>query len=274
MVIIMSKSREYLNFTIKKLYALSGNQCAFPDCMVTFINPDSETNKSNICHIEAAESGGQRYNPNSTDEYRRSYDNLLLLCPNHHKETDEVSIYTVEVLRDMKRIHEDKIRKLLSEQNILTKYPSALNTVISQLGRKIFETPETNDPENAPNPEHKISHNNIIRYKPVIQSYAAYQGKLNKIYGEIEKYGSSQKEVILTNINTLYLKEKGKYQTFGEVRANADNIIESIEKRLWELVDNSSNKVDLFYEAIDMSILIILVDAFMRCNILEEPPEP
>ena len=269
-----NKARTYSVFTIKKLYALSGNQCAFPDCKNTFVNPDDKTNISNICHIEAAELGGQRYNQNSTEDYRRSYDNLILLCPNHHKETDNVNIFTVEVLRNMKRKHEDKIRNLLTEQNILTKYPSALNTVISQLGRIIFDTQDTNDPEHAPNSEHKISYNNVVRYKPIIQLYAAYQGKLNKIYGEIEKLGSSRKEFILTNINTMYLIEKGKYQTFDEVRANADNVIEIIRKRLWEIVENSSNTVDLVYEAIDMSILIILVDAFMRCNILEEPPKP
>jgi len=271
----MSKTaRNFLDSTIKRLYAFSGNQCAFPDCKETLFNSDNEINKSNICHIEAAEPGGQRYNPNSTDEYRRSYDNLILLCPNHHKETDNANIFTVEVLQDIKRKHHDKIRTLLSEQNILTKYPSALNTVILRLGRTIFEKQYTNDPDIAPNPEDKISYNNVIRYKPIIKLYAVYQGKINQIYGEIEKHGSSQKELVLENISTLYFKEKGKYQTFDEIKANADNIIEGIENSLWEIVNNSSNKIDLPYEAVNISILILLVDAFMRCNILEDPPKP
>ncbi|WP_415282467.1 HNH endonuclease [Candidatus Nitrososphaera sp. FF02] len=42
-----------------------------------------------ICHIEAAESGGPRYNSKQTDEDRRHYDNLILLCRNHHKATDD-----------------------------------------------------------------------------------------------------------------------------------------------------------------------------------------
>jgi len=266
--------RSYSPLTVKRLYAYSGNQCAFPGCKEAFFNSDDETNLSVICHIEAASSGGQRYNPDSTDDYRSSFDNLILLCPNHHKETDNVTIYTVEVLRDMKRKHEDKMRKLQSEQNILVKHPSALNKVISLLGRTIIEPQDTNEPENAPNTEHKISYNHVIRYKPFIQSYAAYQGKLNAIYGVIEKEGSSKKEIILKNINALYLREKGKYQTLDAVRANADNIIESIEKRLWEIVDHSSNEIDLDCEVINLSILIILVDAFMRCSILEEPPMP
>jgi len=268
------KAENILPGTIKKLYALSGNQCAFPDCKVTLVNPDDDTNMSNMAHIEAANPGGQRYNPNSTDDYRRGYDNLILLCPNHHVETDNVSLYPVEVLRDMKRKHVDKMRTLLSEQNVLINYPSALNKVITFLGRAITDTSEANEPENAPNLEQKISYNNVIRYKPVIQSFSAYQGKINRIYGEIERQGSSLKEILLRNINTLYLKEKGKYPTFDEVKANADNIIESIEKKLWEIVDNSSNELDIEYEAISISLLTILVDAFMRCNILEEPAKP
>jgi len=258
-------------FTIKQLYALSGNQCAFPNCKKTFFNSLDKANISNICHIEADKPGGQRFNPNSTDEYRSSYENLILLCPNHHKETDDVNIYTVDVLKGMKRNHEDNIRKILAEQNILIKYPSALNNIIMLLGRKIYETPTTNDTMNAPDSENKISYNNIIRYKPIIKSYVAYQGKLNKIYGEIEEQGSYHKETILKNINTLYLREKGKYQTFEEIKTNADIIIENIEKKLWEIVNTSSNEIDLDYETIALSILVILVDAFMRCNILEEP---
>ena len=257
--------------TIKRLYALSGNQCAFPDCDVTFVSQEDETNISNICHIEAAEEGGERYNPNSNDEERRKYENLILLCPNHHKITDNVIIYTADVLRKMKQEHEDKIRKILSEKDVLNKHNSALNYVINIVGKTIFKTEQNTEPQSAPNSDEKITFNNIVRYKPIIQAYSAYQGKLNKIYGEIEKQGSFKKDNLLRNINLLYLKEKGKCQTIDIIRQNADNIIENIENEMWNIINNSSNDIDLDYETISMSVLIILVDAFMRCNILEEP---
>ncbi|MCV5665275.1 hypothetical protein OFN50_40250, partial [Escherichia coli] len=56
--------------------------------------------------IEAAEKGGERYNENQTDEERRAESNLLFLCHAHHKETDNVAQYTVDVLKEMKRQHE------------------------------------------------------------------------------------------------------------------------------------------------------------------------
>jgi hypothetical protein len=33
-----------------------------------------------LCHIEAAEEGGQRFNERMTNEERRAFENLLLLC--------------------------------------------------------------------------------------------------------------------------------------------------------------------------------------------------
>ena len=59
-----------------------------------------------ICHIEAANPGGQRFNEDTTDEQRRSYENLLLLCRTHHKETDDVVTYNTNTLLEIKRQHE------------------------------------------------------------------------------------------------------------------------------------------------------------------------
>jgi hypothetical protein len=139
------------------------------------------------------------------------------------------------------------------------------------IGKSIFETGQTAEPQRAPNADDKILYNNIIRYRPIIQTYAAYHGKLNTIYEEIERQGSFKKDNLLRNIHTLYLKEKGKYQTVDKIRENADNIIEHVENGLWNIINNSNNQNELDYEIISMSVLVILVDAFMRCNILEEP---
>lgn len=265
-------ARNITPLTRQRLYAMSGNQCAFPNCTQTFFNTDDTTNISNICHIEAAEPGGQRYNPSSTDEYRRSFENLILLCPNHHKVTDNVITYTVDGLKEMKRLHEAKFLQIATGQNLISKNPSALNIVIGSLGRTLFDSTSTTEPSSAPDPEKKILYNNVILYKPIMEEYKVYQGKLNKTYEEIEKQGSTKKEYVLLNIKNAYLNEKKKYKDIESIRANADNIIENVEAKLWETIENSSNtNSHLPIEAIQISLYVILVDAFMRCNILEEP---
>ncbi|MEC5395758.1 ABC-three component system protein [Bergeyella sp. RCAD1439] len=271
------KARQYSVLTIKKLYALSGNRCAFPNCDVMFLNWEDDTNFSNICHIEDANQNthkADRYNPNMTSKERADYNNLLLLCPNHHIETNNPEKYTVNVLREMKRNHEEDVLQKLSGQNLITKNPSALNIVIGSLGSSIFNGANVNDPLSAPDPEEKILYNNVIRYKAIIEEYRVYQGRLNKVYEEIEKQGSTRKEFVLHNIKSAYLLEKGKYNNIDQIRANADNIIENVQAKLWEIIESSSNKnTDLPIEAIQISLYVILVDAFMRCSILEEPPK-
>jgi hypothetical protein len=271
-----SKARNYTQLTLKKLYALSGNQCAFPDCPVMFVNWENDTNFSNICHIEDAKENlhkSDRYNSNMTDVQRADYTNLVLFCPNHHIETNDITKYSVENLKEIKRNHETIIRQLISQTNILAQNPSALNTIIGYIGKNIFENTTSLEPTNAPDTTEKILYNNVMRYKPIIEEYAVYQGFLNASYKQIEEQGSTRKEIVLQNIKNLYLKEKGKYESIEDIRLNADNIIEKIEAELWNKIENSNNIIELPIEAIEISLLVILVDAFMRCNILEEPPK-
>jgi len=87
---------------------MSGNKCAFPDCQ----NPiwtENGTLIGYMCHIEAHNPGGPRYNPTQTLAERDGFDNLLLLCGIHHPIIDnEYETYTVDVLKKMKADHEQK----------------------------------------------------------------------------------------------------------------------------------------------------------------------
>ena len=114
-----------------------------------------------------------------TDAERADYNNLMLLCPNHHIETNNTAIYTVEVLRDMKRKHEANVRQLISGQNLLTKNPSALNIVIGYIGKNLFNGSTLEEPPPLPTLIKKIKFNNIVRYKSIIEEYRIYQGKLS-----------------------------------------------------------------------------------------------
>ena len=94
---------------LRALFARSGNQCAYPGCTQPIIN---QRNKfiGQVCHIEAAMPGGERHNKTQSDEQRRDYDNLLLLCYPHHIETNDVGEYPVDKLA-MKLEHERQFLK-------------------------------------------------------------------------------------------------------------------------------------------------------------------
>ena len=83
--------------TFNLLYARSGNRCAFPKCpnQITL----NETLLGEVAHIKAASPNGPRYDAAQTDEERRSYGNLILLCGVHHKFVDDdEEAYTVSRL--------------------------------------------------------------------------------------------------------------------------------------------------------------------------------
>jgi hypothetical protein len=91
--------------TLKRLFALSGNRCAFPKCGTQLAQ--GTTLIGEICHIKGRQPGSARHDASQSDEQRNSYTNLLLLCPNHHAVIDDdVESYTVERLLKMKADHE------------------------------------------------------------------------------------------------------------------------------------------------------------------------
>ena len=103
---MMSRLQPTLS-TIKKLFSLSGNQCAHPECNNHLVNENLSL-IGEICHICAAEEGGERYVSRMTDEERRAFENLILLCANCHIKTNDVNEYTIAVMQSMKSEHESK----------------------------------------------------------------------------------------------------------------------------------------------------------------------
>lgn len=99
---------------LRELYLKSGNQCAFPGCYNAMVD-DNGNFIGQICHIEAAEAGGERFNPNMTNEERRAFDNLMLMCYEHHVVTNDVVKYPVCELKRMKREHEEKFSSVIQK---------------------------------------------------------------------------------------------------------------------------------------------------------------
>ena len=92
---------------IKRLFAVSGNRCAFPKCDVPLVDESSGKVTGKICHIKARKSDGPRYDPNQSDEERDAFENLLLMCPLHHDIIDsDPESYTVTRLKEIKDKHE------------------------------------------------------------------------------------------------------------------------------------------------------------------------
>ncbi len=72
---------------IKRLFGRSGNRCAYPKCTAEIVQGGTVVGK--ICHIKAVNENGPRYDAAQSAAERHGYDNLILLCANHHTVIDD-----------------------------------------------------------------------------------------------------------------------------------------------------------------------------------------
>ena len=165
--------------TIKRLFARSGNRCAFPRCAVQIVQGDTLVGE--MCHIKAARPGGPRYDPHQTAAERHGYNNLILMCGSHHTVIDDdEEAYTVEHLIRMKTDHEQTATplphdraasgtQLLIDQCVRVANQSGgitahtINIYAAQPSRAPIES---SAPEPEPFPEASPSYNRAVYFQP------------------------------------------------------------------------------------------------------------
>src|SRR6266446_5289599 len=113
-------ARSYSMATIKELFALCSNQCAFPDCTNEIVAAGTKWSKAavvgHICHIYAASDKGPRGKLGLTERERNSPGNLILMCGDHHPRVDKQwQTYPATKLKKWKKAHEAKATRGTAE---------------------------------------------------------------------------------------------------------------------------------------------------------------
>ncbi len=139
-----NKSRYYKAPTKKRLFMLSGNQCAFPECTNKLIADDGITVIGQIAHIQAANKGGARYYPEISDKKRADFPNLMLLCYEHHKTIDNKENegkYSIKLLKKWKAEHEAKYEKdkFNVPDTVIEQITAQLENYLKNLTEKFIE---------------------------------------------------------------------------------------------------------------------------------------
>lgn len=102
---------------IKILWGRSGNRCAV--CKLELTPDGSRETLGEMAHIIARSSDGPRGTSQLPIEDRDCYDNLVLLCPNHHSDVDKnPADWTTERLRVSKAEHEEWVSERLGAGQI------------------------------------------------------------------------------------------------------------------------------------------------------------
>lgn len=170
----------YTAQTLKKLFALSGNVCAFPNCSAPIVDTDSGVVVGDICHIKGKSEGGPRYDPSQTEDERNSYENLLLMCVAHNRIVDGRKTrdqYPVERLQEFKRDHEAQYAGSVIDE-------AASNDLIEHfaVAGSIITTYNQSGGQNA-NTIH-----NVYAYPPGAEREAAEEDRAWALFAEFSKH--------------------------------------------------------------------------------------
>ena len=101
----------------KELWAKSGNRCAICKAELFQSFDGNSFSIGEECHIVSSQNEGPRHVDNYGDF--DVFDNLILLCRNHHKIIDDAANlprFTIEELSRIKKDHEDWVNQNLSVQ--------------------------------------------------------------------------------------------------------------------------------------------------------------
>jgi len=229
---------------VRALFARSGNRCAFPGCTAHLVN-ERNLFVGQICHIEAAEPGGERYNPQQTDDNRRDYHNLILMCYPHHVETNDVEVYTVEILKQMKEYHE---RVFLSnpfkiDETLLYKVTAEMEGYwdrVDKLHRLSHETPD------------------LAIQVDTTQSYADLNEKAKDLLGEFHRLA----DYITTQEDEVYAELLSFLASHGindELITSNPRLFRPYSLRNWEPLtlgfENTSRKLFLLLMQMELQFL-------------------
>ena len=111
--------------SIKLLWSNAAGRCSFTDCNVRLTVEQAARSAPHtlgeMAHIKGKNMGSNRYDDAQTYKQRDSYENLILLCPNHHTlidKTENEETFSVDVLLKMKSEHETGISRRLDTVQI------------------------------------------------------------------------------------------------------------------------------------------------------------
>lgn len=125
----------------------------------------------------------------------------------------------------------------------------------------------------------KITHNNLIQYKDVIEEYSQYGRICEEAFNIVDNSVMGSKGKILRDIRHLYRKFKGQllrknqYSQLIEmdiIRQNADLIIDLIKDEL-EVRILADGNTNILVEDLEDGLIRILCYSFVECKILERP---
>jgi hypothetical protein len=163
---------------------------------------------------------------------------------------------------DQQRIYQFVKKELVMEIDTM-KLESNLANVINILSKEDWDKTEPVAEVNSFEIDRKISYNNLNVAKVIIDDYSVHYGRVDKIYTEFDSQGSNKSSSVLSTIRQEYAKAK--------INLTDDKLFFYVISKVEEKILNSSNYIAIPFDELELCINILVVDAFIRCKIFENP---
>ncbi|WP_452596670.1 ABC-three component system protein [Pontimicrobium sp. MEBiC01747] len=147
----------------------------------------------------------------------------------------------------------------------IVKLDSNLATIINILSLEKWDDTHLDNNSNSFEIERKIQFNELDDAREVIEEFCIYYKKVDEKYAEFDLLGANKSNSVLNSIKKEYRKLK-KTENKDDIFFNT---IENIKNKV--LISNNLNNIPI--DEIELCIDILVVDAFIRCKIFENPKD-
>jgi len=204
---------------IKLLWGRAGGRCSYCNTDLTIkLQGNNDIVIGEMAHVIAKRENGPRGSEEISNEVLNRYQNLILLCNNHHEMIDKApQSFSVEQILEWKRNHEESIRRSLEGEHFSDK-----DKMFSVLKRLLME-------------------NEDIFYQYGPESFVARRNPLSNVKAiwDIKKVTvlipNNRRIINIIENNQTYFSDE-EYYTFLKFKAHAS----SFESNTYERLDNDS----------------------------------
>ena len=166
-------------------------------------------------------------------------------------------------IKKQKRIYQFIKDELGGEVDVV-KLDSNLATIIDIISKENWDINDLPDSINSFEIDRKIRFNNLDTAKNMIDDYKLHHNRVDKIYSEFDLLGKNKSSSVLGAIRKEYIKAKKKIH-------DDDDLFFQVSDRVKEMTIQSANYVKIPIDELELCISILVVDAFIRCKIFENP---
>jgi len=179
---------------------------------------------------------------------------------------------TIRILNDIKsldivnqKIIYQFIKNELGNEVDIVKLDSNLAMIIDILSKEDWDIQDSLDSIDSFEIERKISFNNLGTVKDIIDDYKVHYNRVDKIFSEFDLMGNNKSSSVLGTIKKEYIRARNA--------VHDDDLFFLVLEKIQEKTLQSANYKSIPIDELELCVNILVVDAFIRCKIFENPKE-